>query len=130
MDPTQKQEIKNIIMRMARTVFSFTVRTEKVDALDKALNELSAHLGSIAEQKAVEVCKRVSEIAKQGFEDFHKEIEAISVKVEEVQKTLATNGIYLKVGPVAERTAEIAKERAEAEAFIEDSANEVLKETE
>ena len=86
-----KAQLGQIILRIGRNVFGYTVKFEKTGLLEDGMNDLTKVIGKVAEDKAVEVCKKVQEATKSGFEQFAKDMEELKGRVAELETHTVKN---------------------------------------
>lgn len=90
MNTELNNKLAQLILRIARSVFSYTVNYDKVTKLQDILEDVVIIISKIAESKSVEVAKKVQEATKAGFEAFAADMDQLKAKV----KALETRKIF------------------------------------
>lgn len=96
MTPELKVKLTNSILRIIRSVFGLTIKADKVELLNQGMDELVEVVGKITEAKAIEVCKKIQEATKAGFEVFAEEVEQIKQSLKDKDQEIQSLQYELK----------------------------------
>lgn len=79
-----KLELRQLVIRLAKTVFNYTVNPTKVPSLEESTQAFLKMIGQVSEDRATEVMKKLQEAMKMGFEKFSEDIIRLEERVKEL----------------------------------------------
>lgn len=79
-------ELTAVIFSIAKSVFSFSVKPDKIDILHQALRKVETIICRAAERKAVAVAEKVQQATSDGFANFAQDMASLEKQIKEIKE--------------------------------------------